>query len=220
MYGFDIGMHVSDNLVAIEKKERAEAQARAAAKAQAQAQIEAQAHTQAAQSAQSQAQAHVQPTHYDQPKPQPLQRPTIIQTHTQPQPHTHHALPNKPKPGHLNLPFNVFQAQMQKSAPGMTRSASANAAVRPVGPNRNMSFPAFPPPFQRPVTPSQTASGISSLAASAYNSPLPSPGQTVPHNNPWFPFPKTDSGTGSKTAVCRCSLSNFPYYMNMAANQP
>lgn len=167
-------MHVSDNLVAIEKKEKAEAQARARAKAQAQAEAQAQAKAQAEAQSQSQNQSRSQ---------------TQSQT-----------LPPKPKPGQLNLPFNAFQAQLQKSVPGGVRPASSNAAQRPGGPNRTMSFPAFPAGFSKPVTPVNPGSGLSSLAASAYNSPLPSPGLTGPSKSPWFPFsPKIDGGDSNNT---------------------
>ncbi|KAF1346150.1 hypothetical protein BDV97DRAFT_372130 [Delphinella strobiligena] len=169
MYGFDIGMHVSDNLGAIEKKEKAEAEAkRANARAQAQAQAQARAEAQSQPQAQSQDKGR------------------------------------KQKPPQMMLPFNAFQAQMQKAAPGSVRPPTA--AQRPGAPNRTISFPTFSSTGLKPggTTPVTTGSGLSSLAASAYNSPLPSPGLNAPSKNAWFPFgPTKHDGGDSNTSVSR-----------------
>ncbi|KAL1304135.1 hypothetical protein AAFC00_000563 [Neodothiora populina] len=173
MYGFDIGMHVSDNLVAIEKKEKAEAQAKAKARAQAQAEIRAKAQED-------------ERTHH-----------LAVQPHQQQHDRTHSerpAQPQKHKSTHLNAPFNVFQAQMQKPSSGNARTPSPSGIQRPGAPNRTVSFPVFPS-FTKPVTPVGTPSGLSSLAASAYNSPLPSPRLGATTNNAWLPFgPRSENG--------------------------
>lgn len=169
MYGFDVGMHVGDNLAQIEKKERAEAQAKA--KARAQAKAEAQAQVEATQTRDHTAQAVSQPRAQSQDKSQ------------------------KQKPGQIAMPFNVFQSQMSKATPGNVRQATASQ--RPGIPNRTISFPTFPTSLQKPTVPS---SGLSSLAASAYNSPLPSPGLPASGTrSPWFPFPKNDGGDSNNT---------------------
>lgn len=173
-------MHVSDNLVAIEKKEKAEAEAkRANARAQAQAQAQARLEAQAQAQAQAEAAAQSQPRAQSQETRQ------------------------KQKPPQMMLPFNAFQCQMQKAAPGSVRPPTA--AQRPGAPNRTISFPTFPTGLKPGgTTPVTGGSGLSSLAASAYNSPLPSPGLTAPSKNAWFPFgPTKHDGGDSNTSVSR-----------------
>ena len=204
MYGFDIGMHVGENIRETERKEKAlAAESRARAKAHVQAQAQAQAQIQA--QAQSQAQAQTQATAEAKVDVQAKSGSTT-QSRSQLYVARPSQVPNQPqapsqgtsqkqKPGPMMMPFNVFQDQMRKGSPV---SSLQPPGQRPGGPNRALSFPNFPAGF--PKTPiSGSSSGLNSLANSAYNSPLPSPGLTGPAKKAWFPFGPTTEGDESTT---------------------
>jgi len=183
MYALDPGIHIEEYMAAKERKEKArrkEAKQKAREERElAEAQLQAQAAVQI--QVQPQAQTAVAQSTQSAPiSPRPQSTPGKFQ-----------------KPGPITMPFGVFQDQMRKGMPSNTLQLPQQ---RPGAPNRTVSFPAFPTGFNKASGPN---SGLSSMASSAYNSPLPSPGLSDAARKAFFPFaPKVDSDRSRNPVSC------------------